>query len=58
MSFALYHPGMGWLVDTCAGGSFSWDVVNATWWDSELEAFDALRGAEIPVEYFTCTRVK
>lgn len=49
--YAVYdqHVG-GWLTDTCAGGSFSWNVINAVWFDSEYEAQEALRAADMRLD--------
>lgn len=45
--WALYHKTQFWLTDTCAGGSWSEDVANAVWFDSEKDAWQAAHGADI-----------
>jgi hypothetical protein len=59
MKWAVYSPSQGWLVDTCAGGAFAWNVDEAMWFDTEEEAVQALAAAEIEVlDDFKFTRVK
>lgn len=41
-SFGVYHRSKGWLVDTGVGGTFSWDVDQAGWWDTEHHAITEL----------------
>jgi hypothetical protein len=52
MKFAVYLPALGWLVDSCAGGSFNWDVDEAIWFDTEDEANGALVAAHECTELF------
>jgi len=55
--YAVYaHCGM-WLVDTCAGGTWSYSVDDAVWFDSADEARAALGAAEI-VETVVVCRVR
>lgn len=59
--YAVYSATHGWLQDTCAGGAFSWNVEDAVWFDSVVDAQGALAAAEIEVEpddHFTFVRVK
>lgn len=45
--YAVYHHEYLWLVDTCAGGTWSTQVSEAAWFSSEREASDAIRAAGI-----------
>lgn len=45
--FAVWLVGVGWLVDTCAGGATSDRIANAVLFDSEDEALAALAAAGI-----------
>ncbi len=47
MRFAVYSYKEGWLVDTCAGGRFSRNVDDATWFDSEPDAVNGLVAADL-----------
>jgi hypothetical protein len=56
--YAVYQPATGWLVDTCAGGTFSWNVDDAVWFGSHIEAHDALKAAEITLSTYQIIRMK
>lgn len=56
--YAVYNPAVGWLVDTCAGGTFSWNVDDAVWFDSHIAAHDALKAAEIELTVYQIIRMK
>lgn len=56
--WAVYSEDYGWLVDTCAGGSWDWSVKQAVWFASRLEATDAIYAAEIRVLDWRCVRVR
>ena len=58
MKYAIYSPANGWLQDTCAGGVFSWDVEDAVWFDSHVDAHDALTAAEIELPIYHVVRMK
>ncbi len=55
---ALYSPIVGWLVDTCVGGEFSFDVEQALWFDSEEEIEEAIEAAEISLDEYVFTKVR
>ena len=56
--YAVYHPSLFWLTDTCAGGSWSETVEEAVWFDSRHEAVAALAAAEIPSDHLIICRVR
>lgn len=58
MKFAVYSSMYGWLQDTCAGGTFSWDVDEAVYFDAVNDAWAACRAAEIDVSSLIVLRVK
>jgi hypothetical protein len=46
--YAIYDPRTEvWLRDTCAGGSWSHNIVDACWFDSSDEARAALQAADM-----------
>lgn len=49
MRYVVSSATRGYLVDTCAGGTWNKDVEQATWYESEGEALDAMRAAEITI---------
>lgn len=50
MRFAVWLLGVGWLVDTCAGGTTSDRIANAMWFNSEDAALAALARAGFDVD--------
>lgn len=46
-AYAVYHATQGWLVDTCAGGTWGWEVAHALWFPSNKAAIDCLREADM-----------
>ena len=50
--FAVWLLGVGWLVDTCAGGTTSDRIADAVLFDSEDEARAALIAAGINVDEY------
>ncbi len=47
MKYAVHQSGNGWLMDTCAGGTWTFDVDKAVWFDSTNEAYEALHAADM-----------
>jgi hypothetical protein len=47
MKWAAYHVENGWLVDTGVGGTYSFDVDQAQWFDSMMHANDQLVATDI-----------
>lgn len=45
--YAVFHDHRGWLVDTCAAGTWRADTDNALRFDSEDEARAACKAADI-----------
>lgn len=56
--FAVYSVEHGWLVDTCAGGTWGWDVRKAVEYMTLLECDKALRGAEIKIYDYCFIRIR
>jgi hypothetical protein len=56
--YAVYHPSLYWLVDTCAGGSWSETVEEASWFMSPDDAALALAAAEIAEPDVVICRVR
>jgi hypothetical protein len=50
VKWAVYSKKRGWLADTCAGGTWSFDVDDALWFDDQGASKDALEAAEIVIE--------
>jgi hypothetical protein len=50
-SWAVYNEFLFWLVDTCAGGTWSPQVHQAVWYSSKQDAHDAVKAGEIEEEY-------
>lgn len=47
--YAVYRDvdGYGWLMDTCAGGTWSWDIDDAQWFDRPDDAIGALYACDL-----------
>lgn len=48
--YAVYHKDQGWLVDTGVGGTWSWNVDDAQWFDGADAAVESLYACDI-IEY-------
>ncbi len=48
--YALYHKTQGWLVDSCAGGTYSDDFGASAWYDTAEWAWQVLDDSDIPRE--------
>ncbi len=46
MKWGVYREERGWLIDTCAGMTWSWNVNEAVWYDTVREAIEAIRAAD------------
>jgi len=58
MKFAVYCDVLGWLVDTCAFGTWSWEVVKCVEFDSEWDAKLACEAADIEIDGLVFVRVR
>lgn len=56
--WAVYHTEYFWLIDTCAGGSWSSTVEEAEWFDTPEQAYEALTAAEIDHARVAVCRVR
>lgn len=56
--FAVYHPMLFWLTDTCAGGTWSSDVDDGVWFGTIESAMDAIRSANIDIDHVIVCRVR
>jgi hypothetical protein len=58
MKYAVYSHEIGWLVDTCAFGTWSWKVVECVEFDSEWDAKLACEAADIEIDGLVFVRVR
>lgn len=47
MKFAAFDRAQGWVCDCGYGGTFSWDVDEAKWWDRASDALVELQASAI-----------
>lgn len=45
--WSVYHDEHGWLIDTGVGGSYSFDVSDAQWFESTTDAIDTLKACDL-----------
>lgn len=55
--YAVYHRTLFWLVDTCAGGTWSCQVQDAIWFESTDDAWAALHAADMDIDGIAVCRV-
>jgi len=56
--YGIYDSASGWLVDTCAGMTWSFNVDEACWFDSHGEALNAVEEAGGDVTGILVVRLK
>lgn len=59
MKWGVYRASdESWLIDTCAGMTWSHDVNEAVWYDSIKEAKEAVKAADTNPDWYVYLRLK